>query len=336
MRAERARSTSSCSLSTATRAGAGHARRRPSPRAPPRAPDRAVPARCRRRAMAPWDNSRVARVGSWLVKFGVHTGLQNTTTQRAAARSGSTSRATDSSGSRSGTTSTRPTRRSRPRGSSRARRVPRSGHRAHRARDEHVDACGVGSLVYCVGYRHPAVLANAIATLDQLARRPGHARARRRMAPGASTTPTASRSRPRRCACARSTRRSSASALLLTEEVADFDGEFFQLRDARCEPKPVQARLPLWLGGGGEKVTLKHRRPARRRLERAVRGARASTRTRCRCCSDHCEAVGRDPARDRAHREPRVWRGTTRTSRRSSAASRTRCVRTCSWAARRR
>ena len=44
---------------------------------------------------------------------------------------------------------------------------------------------------------------------------------------------------------------------LLTEDVANFDGEFFQLRDARCEPKPVQARLPLWIGGGGEKVTLK-------------------------------------------------------------------------------
>jgi alkanesulfonate monooxygenase SsuD/methylene tetrahydromethanopterin reductase-like flavin-dependent oxidoreductase (luciferase family) len=25
-----------------------------------------------------------------------------------------------------------------------------------------------GSLVYCVGYRHPAVLANAICTIDQL------------------------------------------------------------------------------------------------------------------------------------------------------------------------
>ena len=44
---------------------------------------------------------------------------------------------------------------------------------------------------------------------------------------------------------------------LLTEATVDFDGEFFQLRDARCEPKPQQARLPIWLGGHGEKVTLK-------------------------------------------------------------------------------
>ena len=44
---------------------------------------------------------------------------------------------------------------------------------------------------------------------------------------------------------------------LLTQERTSFDGEFFTLRDAQCEPKPMQARLPIWIGGGGEKVTLR-------------------------------------------------------------------------------
>jgi len=45
--------------------------------------------------------------------------------------------------------------------------------------------------------------------------------------------------------------------LLLDEEVADFTGEHFRLTDAHCEPKPVQAKLPIWVGGGGEKTTLR-------------------------------------------------------------------------------
>ena len=44
--------------------------------------------------------------------------------------------------------------------------------------------------------------------------------------------------------------------LLLREEVSNFDGKYFQLKDARCQPRPVQAELPIWVGGGGEKRTL--------------------------------------------------------------------------------
>jgi len=39
---------------------------------------------------------------------------------------------------------------------------------------------------------------------------------------------------------------------LWTEDAVTFDGEFFQLRDARIEPKPVQpGGIPIWIGAWG-------------------------------------------------------------------------------------
>jgi F420-dependent oxidoreductase-like protein len=43
-----------------------------------------------------------------------------------------------------------------------------------------------------------------------------------------------------------------------TDERAEFQGRYYQLHGAINEPKPVQRpHPPLWIGGGGEKVTLK-------------------------------------------------------------------------------
>lgn len=112
------------------------------------------------------------------------------------------------------------------------------------------------SLVYSISYRHPAVLANAMATLDQLSggrvtigmgagwHEPEY------QAYGIPFPPVGTRLRQLNegIQCVRS---------LLNEETTDFAGEFFTMQDARCEPRPVQSPLPVWIGGGGEKVTLR-------------------------------------------------------------------------------
>jgi alkanesulfonate monooxygenase SsuD/methylene tetrahydromethanopterin reductase-like flavin-dependent oxidoreductase (luciferase family) len=113
-----------------------------------------------------------------------------------------------------------------------------------------------GSLVYSVGYRHPAVLANAICTIDQLSA----GRAELGLGAGWSQVeydaygiafpPVGVRMDQLEEAiqCVRG---------LLRDEVTDFEGRWFQLRDARCEPRPVQAELPIWVGGQGERRTLR-------------------------------------------------------------------------------
>ena len=117
----------------------------------------------------------------------------------------------------------------------------------------------------------PAVLANAITTIDHLSGA-GRPRSRRRL--GLERVRRLRHPVPvggdRGWTCSRS--RSSVRGLL-RQEVTDFAGTHVTLTEARCEPRPVQPELPIWVGGGGEKRTLGSPR-VRRRLERAVRQRR--------------------------------------------------------------
>ena len=179
-----------------------------------------------------------------------------------------------------------------------------------------------GSLVYSAGYRHPAVLANAIATLDQIAGGSRRARARRRLAAaGVRRLRHALRHR-RANGCACSNEYIQCVRGLLTQERTDFDGEFFTLRDAAVRTE----------AGAGAAADLDRRR----RREGHVAHLRASTptvgtcrssrptcgRTRPRCSTSTANGSAAIPRRSRS-RSTSAWRSPTRSCKRSSARWRT-------------
>jgi len=106
-------------------------------------------------------------------------------------------------------------------------------------------------------YRHPAVLANMATTVDIISQ------GRLDFGIGAGWNElecsmygiefytTGERIRRLGEAC-------EVIKLLWTQTVANFDGKYYHLKDARCEPKPVQKPYPPFvIGGSGEQLTLR-------------------------------------------------------------------------------
>jgi F420-dependent oxidoreductase-like protein len=81
---------------------------------------------------------------------------------------------------------------------------------------------------------------------------------------------------------------------LWSEKRTNLDGRYYQLTDAPCEPKPGPEGIPLLIGGGGEKVTLKI--VAKHADEWNVWSTVETMKRKSAILDQHCEAVGRDPA----------------------------------------
>jgi alkanesulfonate monooxygenase SsuD/methylene tetrahydromethanopterin reductase-like flavin-dependent oxidoreductase (luciferase family) len=81
---------------------------------------------------------------------------------------------------------------------------------------------------------------------------------------------------------------------LTTTERSTWEGRYYQLEDAPMEPKPVQSPLPLLIGGGGERRTL--RIVARFADEWNAWGTPDVLASKCEVLERHCLEVDRDPA----------------------------------------
>jgi F420-dependent oxidoreductase-like protein len=82
---------------------------------------------------------------------------------------------------------------------------------------------------------------------------------------------------------------------LLTERVANFSGTYFNLTEARCEPKPVQRpHPPVTIGGSGPKRTLRATARWAQQWNMIVRGDISEWVRSKEILAGHCAAIGRD------------------------------------------
>jgi F420-dependent oxidoreductase-like protein len=151
-----------------------------------------------------------------------------------------------------------------------------------------------GSLVYSIGYRHPAVLANAITAIDQLSG------GRADMGIGAGWAVVEYNAYGIEFPDAKTRLDQLDEGIqclrgLLHDDVTTFEGKHFTLTEARNEPRPIQQHLPIWIGGGGEKRTLKIAAKYADGWNVPFISAQAFARKND-ILNQHCDTVGRDPS----------------------------------------
>jgi F420-dependent oxidoreductase-like protein len=153
----------------------------------------------------------------------------------------------------------------------------------------------LGLMVTGNTYRHPAVLAKIAATVDVIS----NGRLDFGIGAGWNEYEHASMGIPLYKPGERIRRLDEACEMirrLFTEPTVDFDGRYYQLQDARSEPKPVQKPYPPFvIGGGGEQLTL---RVVARHADiwNAAGGTVDQFTHKVGVLHEHCAAIGRDPA----------------------------------------
>jgi alkanesulfonate monooxygenase SsuD/methylene tetrahydromethanopterin reductase-like flavin-dependent oxidoreductase (luciferase family) len=113
----------------------------------------------------------------------------------------------------------------------------------------------VGSLVYSVGFRHPGILATAAATIDHLS----DGRMELGLGAGWYRQEYESFGFEFELPAVRLRRLKEAAEvvrLLWSNEVVDYEGQFYHLRDARCGVRPIQEKPRIWVGASGERIGL--------------------------------------------------------------------------------
>jgi len=153
----------------------------------------------------------------------------------------------------------------------------------------------VGLMVTGNIYRHPAVLAKIGATVDIIS----HGRLDFGIGAGWNELECNMYGIPLYATGERIRRLGEACEVikrLWTEAVANYDGKFYQLKDALCEPKPVQKPYPPFvIGGSGEQLTLRIVAQYAN-IWNFVGGSVDTFLHKIEVLEGHCASIGRDPS----------------------------------------
>ena len=154
----------------------------------------------------------------------------------------------------------------------------------------------IGCMVTGITYRHPALLANMAVTIDHMSggrlefgigaawHEPEHE------GYGFDFPSAGTRIAMLDEAC-------EVIRGLWTQDRVDHSGRFYTLRDARCFPKPVQDKIPITIGGTGERKTLRVVAKHADQWNAPSLSADPDEFKRLSGVLDeHCAAVGRDPS----------------------------------------
>ncbi len=152
----------------------------------------------------------------------------------------------------------------------------------------------MGCMVNGMHYRHPAVTANAAATIDHISG------GRFILGLGAGWYQLESDAYGIELGSLterfdRFDEGVQVISSLLGRPTTTFAGDYYRMTEARCEPKPVQAHLPIAIGGTGPKRTLRSVARWADHWDCFTPDPQTWTRTN-EVLLEHCADVGRDPS----------------------------------------
>jgi alkanesulfonate monooxygenase SsuD/methylene tetrahydromethanopterin reductase-like flavin-dependent oxidoreductase (luciferase family) len=151
----------------------------------------------------------------------------------------------------------------------------------------------LGTMVSCNSFRNPSLLAKMSATFDNISK----GRLEFGIGAGVQKKEHIAYGFPFLSSKARIERLKEAVEIIKkiwTEEKASYKGKHYTIRDAVCEPKPLQKpHPPITIGGGGEKLTLRVTAQHADRYDWGYTPSFEEYKRKLQTLERHCIAVGR-------------------------------------------